>query len=328
MERNKTLDVIKGFCCLLVIATHFDWSAAEYKRLLFAFWLDIPIPPFMIISGYVGALSARGFREGRLADQYAAGRLCGKLLRFLVPFTAFFLLEFLAYLFVAGRRFGALELLRMYLVGGVGPGSYYTPIMLQFVFAFPLIYAVIRKHGFRGLLLCGGVNAAYELLKWAYGMNDGCYRLLVFRYILLIAYGCYLALNPAPVKRSVSLASFFIGVAFIVAYQYLGYEPVILNMWTYTCFVSALYVLPVIGQLIRRGTLRCRPLELLGRASYNVYLMQMLYYCFGTDFVYRRVPNRMAQLAANLILCAAAGLIFHRLEEPVTKRLTRRIVQT
>lgn len=325
MERNKTLDVIKGFCCLLVIAGHFDWSAAEFRYLLFPFWLDLPIPPFMIISGYVGALSACGFREGRLADQYEARRLRGKLLRFLVPFTAFFLVELLAYLLILGRRFGALELLRLYLVGGVGPGSYYTPIILQFVFAFPLIYAVIRKYGFRGLLLCGGANAAYELLRWAFDMNEACYRLLVFRFIILIAYGCYLALYPAPLRRSLSLAAFCVGVAFITAFQYLGYKPVILNMRTNTCLVSALYVMPVIGQLIRRGALRCRPLELLGRASYNVYLIQMLYYCFGADFVSLRVPNRWGQLAAALILCPVLGFLFHQIESPLTKRLIRAI---
>lgn len=322
MNRNRTLDVIKGLLCLIVISTHFDWSLREHQLLLFGFWMDLSIPPFMIISGYVGALSAR--RNGdTLRAQYAPAVLCGKLLRFLVPFTAFFLAEQLIYRFHAGMRFGACELLRQYLTGGVGQGSYYTPMMLQFVLVFPLIDAVIRRYDFKGLLLCGAAHALYEVLKWACGMDLACYRLLVFRYLLPIAFGSFLARSKTRIKPWLSLASFCVGVAFVIAYHYLGYEPVILNMWTSTSLPVCLYVMPVVGLVIRRCTLRCRPLERMGRATYNIYLIQMLYYCFAAEFVYLHISSRPLQLAVTLVVCVSVGLVFHLAEEPVTKRLRK-----
>ena len=81
-----------------------------------------------------------------------------------------------------------------FLRGGFGPGSYYYPIMIQFIFYFPVIYAIVRRYNFSGVIICGLINFIYEILKYAYEMNAGCYRLLLFSYTLLIAYGCYLAL--------------------------------------------------------------------------------------------------------------------------------------
>ena len=84
------------------------------------------------------------------------------------------------------------DVLKNYLCGGWGPGSYYYPLMIQFVFVFPIIYFVIKENSRRGLVICLVVNILYEILKWAYEMNIECYRLLLFRYIFIIAFGCYL----------------------------------------------------------------------------------------------------------------------------------------
>lgn len=323
MKRNRSFDVLKGVACLFVIANHFDWSAAEYDRLGFAFWLYLPIPLFMMISGYVGALSAER-RGGTLAAQYHPAFLAGRLLRFLLPYSAAFLIEQFYCVVKLGRRTAAPALLKLFITGGIGPGSYYTPIILQFVFVFPLLFIIIKRKAFRGLLICGGINIAYEVLKLAFGMSEGLYRLLVFRYILLIAFGCYLALFPEErIALPIRLGSFAAGVLFIIAYQYLGWQPVLFGMWTYTSMPVALYTMPVFEWIVRRCRLRCRPLELLGIASYNSYLAQMVYYSFGMDFVYLHIAGRWVRLVANLVICAAAGILFHRLESPVTGRLIR-----
>ena len=82
-----------------------------------------------------------------------------------------------------------------FLTGGTGPGSYYYPVMMQFVFVAPLIFCVIKKYEEKGVVLSFVANLFYEVLQRAYGMNEQCYRLLLFRYTFLIAFGCYLHLT-------------------------------------------------------------------------------------------------------------------------------------
>lgn len=52
-ERYRSVDFIKGICILFIIITHHSWSKAEMSKYLFPFWIDMAVPLFMIISGFV-----------------------------------------------------------------------------------------------------------------------------------------------------------------------------------------------------------------------------------------------------------------------------------
>ena len=102
--------------------------------------------------------------------------------------------------------------------GGVGKGSYYYPIMIQFIFCFPIIFAIVQKHDFNGVLICFFINLSYEFLRRMYGMPVGEYRLLLFRYTLLISYGSYLAMGNYKRHAKLSRISFFIGIIYIIVF--------------------------------------------------------------------------------------------------------------
>ena len=86
VERNGFIDVIKGICILFVIFTHYTWTTMQWHRMLFPFWIDMAVPMFMIISGYVGALSFE--RKGaNLDNAYSFQSIFSKCLRFIVPFS-------------------------------------------------------------------------------------------------------------------------------------------------------------------------------------------------------------------------------------------------
>lgn len=65
--------------------------------------------------------------------------------------------------------------------------------MIQFIFIFPIIYFIVKKFGDKGVVICGFINFVYEVLKNVYGVSLSTYRLLVFRYIFVIAAGCYMS---------------------------------------------------------------------------------------------------------------------------------------
>lgn len=326
-QRNRTLDVLKGLGTMMVITTHFDWALSETLHLLFPYWIDMAIPVFMMISGYVSAVSMQNSNTNTLEEMYAPKKILGKILRFFVPYTIAYSAERIYGLLKISRDVSVLEIIKVYLNGGIGPGSYYFPIMLQFIFVFPIIYTLIKKYDIKGLAICGGANVCYEILKWAYGMNEGFYRLMLFRYTLLIAFGCFLAVSRTEIKKPWHFAAFAAGFAFITVYRYFGYTPVILTYWTYTCFLSSLFIMPIFYYIVKHVNLHFRPLEVMGAASFNIYLTQMVYYEFGLIFVYNRVHNRALQLVANLIICIIVGVIFYKIEDPLTKKLKRKLLK-
>ena len=151
-------------------------------------------------------------------------------------------------------------------------------------------------------------------------MNESCYRLLIFRYTMLIAFGCYLAIkrniynNHFRLYISFSLA----GIVYIILFKYLGYAPVITNYWTGTSFFASLYILPVSDALLNRYPLKCTPLEVIGKASYNIFLVQMVYYV-RAGYLYQIISSRILQIIMNIAICLFAGIIFYKIETPVSR---------
>lgn len=72
--------------------------------MLFPFWIDMAVPMFMIVSGYVNALSFARKGLDSFEDCYSLNSLVSKFLRLTVPFVFVVLLE------IIGERIGKLLL--------------------------------------------------------------------------------------------------------------------------------------------------------------------------------------------------------------------------
>lgn len=136
--RNPYLDIIKGICILFVIVTHFSWTEEERIRLLFPFWIDMAVLIFMIVSGYV---YTKSFGNNKYYwELYKAKYVLAKFIRFTIPYGMVFVVEFIIEYFVYENNIAEWE--SLFLQGGLGPGSYYYPVMIQFIFWFPIIYMI------------------------------------------------------------------------------------------------------------------------------------------------------------------------------------------
>ena len=67
--RYHSIDCLKGICIVFVVLTHYAWTEQQRLQLLFPFWIDMAVPVFMILSGFVFAKSfqksaIRTFRQG------------------------------------------------------------------------------------------------------------------------------------------------------------------------------------------------------------------------------------------------------------------------
>lgn len=52
-SRKPVLDILKGLCIIMIIITHYGWSEKTRLCGLFPYTVDMAVPVFMIISGYV-----------------------------------------------------------------------------------------------------------------------------------------------------------------------------------------------------------------------------------------------------------------------------------
>ena len=328
MKRNTTIDVIKGAVMFNVVICHAMWTEAERLKLLFPFWVQMTIPTLMIISGYLYTKSFSKAQIHSLSQALTPSQLIPKLIRFAVPYTMVYLVEVLAHIFLSPK--GIMEILLMYLAGGWGPGTYYIPFMFQFVFFVPFVYLLIERKGSKGLLICWIGTFIYELLQKAYGMNVECYTFIVLRYAFHIAFGCYLALYsldslPKPLRIGMGL----FGFCWLIILCYTSYKPMVFQpYWKNTALFPAMFIIPIVGWLIEKTQLKCKPLELLGKASFNIYLTQKIFY-YGMETLFDGhfpfIHSTWVQCLVNLVLCFAIGILFYYIETPLTKTLLQKI---
>ena len=330
MKRNSTLDILKGICLIVVITTHFQWSAEERLRYLFPFWVDMAIPLCMLISGYLFSKSFIKKEINTISKAYSLkGGIIDRLIRYTVPFVIAYAVEVVAFDVLGYRDFPTvLDLLKEFMRGGDGSGSYYYPVLFQLVFVFPLIYFCIERRGTKGLILCCIANVVYELLQWAYGLESQTYRLLVFRYILLLSFGCYFGLG-GKLNKVAAVCMFVVGILGVILNSYHGITLFFITYWTRTSCLTALFMVPMFFYLLKLD-IHFPPLELIGKASYNVFLVQMVFYRFAASFFYNRISNRCILYLLFVTICLAGGIIFYYVETPITDaciKFSRKMIQ-
>ena len=317
-DRNHTVDLLKGVFILFVLITHFDWTVTERKLLLFPFWIAMAVPGFMFLSGYVISLSFCKRTERIVNTNY----IVKKLIRFTVPFLIVFVCEATVGFFAGNIELSIFRILKDFIKGGYGPGSYYYPLMIQSIIIFPIMFFIIRAYQEKGLALCIGFNLAFEIFQ-KYFLSDDIYRLLIFRYVLIIAVGMYVALNcKKKIKTNLMILCFVLGFAYIIAFCYYEITPVITTKWTGTSMFASLYLIPIMVLLLRIN-LANSVLEYVGKCSYDIFLTQMAYYWIGRDIITKIIPYKWLDLIIGITICLICGILFNKIETPITNKIIR-----
>lgn len=323
-KRNHLLDILKGICIIMVIFTHYSWSAEERKIFLFPFWIDMAVPVFMVISGYVFSLSYEKHKQFSVIELYRISDLWRRQLRYTVPFLIAYIIEVFAY-HIVGAHQSVKEIIWDFFRGGQGPGSYYYPVMCQFVLVFPLVFLLIKRLHGKGVILCFLLNFVYEFLKEVYGVNDGTYRLIIFRYLFLISFGAYYYEEERINKQKIYIPMFIFGVLWQILIRYTAYKSIIINYaWASTSMLSACYIIPLFVIVAKHGkNWRFKILEELGRASYHIFLVQMVYYIFAASMV-KSISNSVEEnIIINITVCIFTGYVFYRLETALEKKILK-----
>ena len=254
-NRDLKLDVIKGIAIIMVIINHFEWSSIERKNYLFPFTVNMAVPIFMMLSGYLYSVSMKK-QNHSLSGSYEWHLLLRRMLRYTIPFLIAFIWIMLDpnVKSIDIQLKGVLEFIRYLINGGWGKGSYYYPVMIQFIFVFPLIFYIIEKTQEKGLLILFVVNGIYEFLAWAYYIPTQSFRVIVLRYVFVIGAGVY-AFYGFRLKPWMSVLLTALGAVFICSVFYSGYKTQIINSdWSGTCFLASLWIVPFISRILGMNT--------------------------------------------------------------------------
>lgn len=294
------------------------------------------VPIFMVISGYVYYLSFQKNNIEHIESAYEISFLLPKVIRYTIPFLMVEAVDFICtsilhrfgYFTDFNRNFA--QFLISVFRGGNGPGSYYFPIMIQFLFIYPFIYFSLKKYGTKGFVACFAVNALYEFYQRIYFVDGELYRLLVFRYTSVIAFGSLLASkHKKEIKIWDKVLAFVVGVAFLFVEAYTSYSPKIIIYWTGTCFISTLYILPVCSFFFEKcRNVRIALLELVGKASFNIFLTQMVFFLYAGGIsgkLFASVRNQYVSIGLqnlfNILICLIIGILFYLMENRLTSKL-------
>lgn len=288
----------------------------------FTIWQAVPV--FIIIAGYTNTRSY--LRNGvlKLHKCYEFSILFHRFKRILRPFIYIFVAEIILLSYLSGRNFDVKGIIFLFLEGGVGPGSYFVPIIIQHLLILPILYYLALRNPNYMLIISFALSLAFEIVLIMLGVPEWLYRLLYVRYVFVGALGVYMATSKQQ-SRSWLIIGSFISFVYIFLVNYYDFQFWFIYpawgsqhtpsyIWTLILVIAGLKFLPsdfseknILGEL--------------GKSSWHIFLLQMLYFC-GPGQVVRTVIFGVNNIVfcyilyalTNLVLCLCGGYLFYYLD--------------
>lgn len=326
--RLAQIDILKGLAILAVLGLH-TVTSRQLRDWGGAFWLGQAVPVFVVLMGLnaTGSLLTRA-REG-LRGVYTRGYLLSRLDRLYVPFLTVFLLSAL----IAAAQ-GSLTVRAILggLVTGLlpysGPGNYFITFAFEFALVFPALVVAFGRRPAATVVACFALALAGEVVvphvtpiaQHPYVWDSSFLRLLPW-----VAVGMLLArlmLHGKPLPGWWLLAAAAAGVYLLAVTVDGDVLRLSLGGWGslgqtslaafYSGFLVALGLryLPVTSSgVVARG------LSAVGRASYEIFLLQILWFSLVD-------ATHLAMYPLSVAACAGSGLLLHRALQSVPRIAT------
>jgi peptidoglycan/LPS O-acetylase OafA/YrhL len=313
--RLDQIDLLKAFAIVGVVFQH-GVPFGDRTDVWASLWADQSVPIFVVLTGLllahsrgVGPLPWRGAR----AREYLRRRFA----RLLIPFGTIWVASLALGVLIGSVYFGPLTVLGALPV--IGPGNYYVPVAIQLVLLAPAVAWACRRRPVETLFACFVINAGFEV-AWAQigpphsGGSEFLYDSIALRYLFLLALGVWLTVGTQDTRRKMAWLLLGAGVAAVYlvlehgrADLFLGLVP---GFERRTNFLVAAYPALLVALGLRwlpaRAPGALRPAVSVGKASYHVYLVQIVW--FGA------MPEQsLGRFAIALVAVVPIGLIFHRL---------------
>lgn len=331
-SRHDGIDFIKAWAILAVLWQH-TIPRSITEDALGALWVRPAVPVFFVLMGLnLGASLLRS--DGTELERHKlVGYWRRRLDRIAVPYLAV-----LAVGYAIALALGTLVASPSLVIGAMpvnAPGNYFIPALIGIVVAFPIIAWMYARRPLLTLVGAVAVNGAFEAVAAvARGHGDGgllgpaslFYQGAPMRYLAVVMLGLCLA-RPrgratSPQRLLAVLAP--IGALYLVLQAwrpelfpfpdgFLAQTNLLAAPWAALLVVLVLRHVPSDLSGRRWG----RAVVGLGRASYHVYLVQMLVLGVVADRLwaagFSTTGERVLIAPAEIIACVALGYVYFRL---------------
>ncbi|HWE13263.1 MAG TPA: acyltransferase [Solirubrobacteraceae bacterium] len=315
--RVREIDVLKGVAIIGVMVQH-AFSASFLQHSWEILYAGQAVPVFFVIMGLNAAQSMARRRRDSVRDLYSRGYLNGRFQRVVVPILWIWPVALAVALLVGEFHVGPLALVGLLPISSA-PGNYFVTIVLEFAVLFPLVFSCFTRAPAATTLVVAVVGVGFELLAphvhlltIAGPAHGYIYEAAIVKYGLAIMAGVWL--SRVEIGRrgfAVLTVGALVGVVYLVI---LHQDPgdfgwLVPSFSRATNFISVVYAvwLTVLG--LRLLPARSRHplyglLERFGRASYHIFLVQIVW--FGA------VTARSWPMAIfGMAMCCGIGHAFH-----------------
>ena len=303
--RYGYLDISKGFAIISVVLLHlFNTNELLTVASPWHIWQAMPI--FLFVAGITGSLVWKKYK-GDIAKYYQD--LPAKIWPLYLPYA---IVVVIYYLFSAEpltlKLFGSTMLM-----GYLGPGGYFVPLIVQHLFFFPLILLIREKSPsdifFLSLLLV--MSAVFEFY-FAFEDADAtkfAYRVYYFRYLFVCGLGAVLVdNNPLAGKKWAIYLLVAVSAVYMygVCYQNWNFGIIRQDGWLFQHYPAYFYTAFLV-MAIRKYEAKIpwqNVLVTLGKSSYDIFIMQMLFFIT----IYNHSTTNIAVKGLSFFVCIFAGL--------------------
>ena len=344
MDKNKyylQIDLLKAVAIISVIIIHtIPYGLINqylFFNLIYSFIIIEAIPIFLIIMGINTGLSFKRNSYESLDQIFTRLYFRKRIRRFVYPLLVAFVISILiGFIFHKNLNFGFLNI--MGYLPLTGPGNYFISLVLQFIIIFPFIYIIYLKKPRLMLFLSFSISLIFEVImaNTMILQVSELYNACILRYIFAITLGLWAAdsFNPEEFKKFFHNKLFITGVAISIAYiiasSFLSFKfPSFIftpSNWgsqnVFSFFYPLLLIIVGIRFLPSKSENKIvRFFVLIGKASYHIFLLQIIY--FGGGFTFASVLGGIVlfktiniyflgilTILMNLVICLGFGLVF------------------
>lgn len=322
LSKNKKIyqimDILKAFAILFVIITHTNFMNIYRRNIFCMFFINMAVPMFMLVTGFNYSNSLENTKISEVKNI-----IIKRIKRLTIPFLIILCIE---WIFNIGN-IKSHHFLTAFINGGVGPGSYYYPVMLQIIVLYPIIYWTLRKYNKYGLIGICGLQFLFELICAIVNIDLYVYRILALRYLSPIALGTWLVVKKEKISENQLLLMEIIGINFITilicSNNTIDYYPFV--YWSKTSLLTYLYIFPIFAYLYYRfkddeiKNKFINGFTYIGKSSWHIFLIQMLYFAIINSEYKNTVSFWIIPI--SIFVCVILGVLFYKFEKLLKKFL-------
>lgn len=289
-KRLDQYDFLKGVAIVFVLLLHS--LSREVLWLIHSNYSIGQAVPLFILCTFVLSFNSLFSRERYIKYWFSKSRVHTLWRKIIKPFLIVqFLLMVL--LLLSGNSDKLINLIKN---AGLGPGSYYPWIYLQFWLLIPFLYGLFKNVG---IFWAGGIILIVsQMLQYACSvleMPEEIYRLLCFRYVFLgvLAY----LISKYSIKPIWNILFFLIGVGYYIFLDMeVKFTPWLYNSWMSQQLPAYFYTIVVFSLLIavyNRFSKKqfVKIFMFLGKRSWEIFLLQMFFISVISSNRFKVVEN-------------------------------------